>query len=288
MNDHTAAGLAGPNDTSPLLREWPLRASDPLRGAVILVHGLGEHIGRYAELADRLNQWGFAVFGYDQYGHGEAPGPRGSLPQPDRLLTDLAAVIDSVRHRLDDSTPILLLGHSMGGAVTARLVSLELRRVDGLVLLSPALDAGMNLWQKALVAFFARVAPSVRMGHGLKLEYLSHDPAVLQAYLDDPLVHDRISAPLARFIAQAGPAILARAAQWTLPTLLLYAGQDRLVSPAGSRAFAAAAPEAVVRTHVFPMHYHELLNELDREEVYGALGRWLQDRFPLPTLRPTA
>lgn len=288
MTDSMPSGLAAPNGAAPLLREWPLRVGDPLRGAVILVHGLGEHIGRYTDLAERLNQWGFWVWGYDQYGHGEAPGPRGSLPQPDRLLTDLAAVIDSVRHRQDDHTPIILFGHSMGGAVTARLISLNVRRVDGLVLLSPALDAGLSAWQKALVAIFLRLAPSVRLGHGMKMAYLSHDPAVLEGYLRDPLVHDRISAPLARFIAEAGPAVLAHAAQWTVPTLLLYAGQDRLVSPAGSRAFAAAAPEAVVRTHVFPMHYHELLNELDREQVYGALGSWLQERFPLPTPRHAA
>ena len=288
MTDSMPSGLAAPNGAAPLLREWPLRVGDPLRGAVILVHGLGEHIGRYTDLAERLNQWGFWVWGYDQYGHGEAPGPRGSLPQPDRLLTDLAAVIDSVRHRQDDHTPIILFGHSMGGAVTARLISLNVRRVDGLVLLSPALDAGLSAWQKALVAIFLRLAPSVRLGHGMKMAYLSHDPAVLEAYLRDPLVHDRISAPLARFIAEAGPVVLAHAAQWTVPTLLLYAGQDRLVSPAGSRAFAAAAPEAVVRTHVFPMHYHELLNELDREQVYEALGSWLQERFPLPTPRHAA
>jgi len=166
-------------DEALALHDWPLPADTPARGTVLLVHGLGEHAGRYVQVAARLNEWGFSVRGYDQYGHGESSGVRGSLSSEGRLLEDLATVIDDTRSRLDDRQPLILLGHSMGGLVAARLVSLRLRRVEGLVLSSPALDAGLSLGQKALLATLYRLAPDARVGNGLDTRYLSHDSAVI-------------------------------------------------------------------------------------------------------------
>jgi alpha-beta hydrolase superfamily lysophospholipase len=173
--------------------------------------------------------------------------------------------------------PLVLLGHSMGGLVAARFVALGLRPVDALVLSSPALDAGLGPVQKLLLATLPRIAPNLRVGNGLDARYLSHDDAVVRAYLADPLCHDRISARLARFIAEAGPATVARAAHWQVPTLLLWAGADRLVNPAGSRAFAAAAPKGRVQTHCFEPLYHELFNESPElaEPVFERLRHWL-------------
>ena len=243
------------------IQDWPLAAGEPSRGTVLLVHGLGEHVGRYDAVARRLNAWGFAVRGYDQYGHGESGGPRGGLTSDTRLLDDLADMVDATRARTPVGQPLVLLGHSMGGLVAARFVSLNLRPVDALVLSSPALDAGLNLGQKLLLATLPRIAPNLRVANGLDAQYLSHDPAVVAAYRADPLCHDRISARLARFIAQGGPATVARAAHWSVPTLLMWAGSDRLVNPAGSRAFAAAAPRTLVHSHCFEPLYHELFNE---------------------------
>jgi alpha-beta hydrolase superfamily lysophospholipase len=221
----------------------------------LLVHGLGEHAGRYDRLAGQLNDWGFAVRGYDQYGHGESGGPRGGLPTDTRLLDDLADIVDSTRARMDPHTPLILLGHSMGGLVAARFVALGLRPVQALVLSSPALDPGLNAIQKLLLAVLPKIATNLRIGNGLDASLISHDPAVVAAYQADKLVHDRVSARLARFIADGGPATLAQAASWSVPTLLLYAGADRLVNPAGSRAFAAAAPQTVLSAHCFEALY---------------------------------
>ena len=91
----------------------------------------------------------------------------------------------------------------------------------------------------------------------------------------DRLVHDRISGRLARFIAQEGAATVALAPRWKVPTLLIYAGSDKLVNPAGSRAFAAAAPQALVSAHCFESLYHEIFNELKAEPVFAELKRWL-------------
>ncbi len=262
-----------------VVQDWPLEPTVKLRGVVILVHGLGEHAGRYDHVARHLNAWGYAVRGYDQCGHGESNGARGSLPSDTRLLDDLADMVDSTRAHMPKNLPLILLGHSMGGLVVGRFVSLGLRKVDGLVMSSPALDAGMNAFQKLLVSILPKIAPDLRVGNGVKPQFISHDSAVVAAYKADPLVHDRISARLARFIADAGPQTLALAPQWKVPTLLLYAGDDRLLNPEGSRAFAARAPKEVVTAQCFENLYHEIFNEQDAAPVFAALKLWLDQRF---------
>lgn len=261
------------------VQDWPLPDDGVLRGVVLIVHGLGEHAGRYDALAQQLNLWGFAVRGYDQFGHGESGGARGGLPYDQRLIDDLTDMVDSARVRMPSDVPLILLGHSMGGLVAAKFVDMALRKVDALVLSSPALDAGLTPVQKALLSVLPRFVPNLRVGNGLNPNYLSHDPAVARAYQDDKLVHDRISGRLGRFIAESGPQVLARAATWRVPTLLLYAGADRLVNPQGSRDFARDAPADVVQSHCFDTLYHEIFNEPERNEVLAHLQRWLDKRF---------
>jgi len=262
-----------------VVQDWPLPYDVKLRGVVVIVHGLGEHAGRYDHVARKLNAWGFAVRGYDQCGHGESGGEPGSLPTDSRLLDDLADIIDSTRARMVRGLPLILLGHSMGGLVAARLVSLGIRRVEALVLSSPALDPGLTPVQNFLLKVLPRFTPNLRVGNGVKPQFLSHDPVVVNAYRTDRLVHDRISARLAKFIADAGPATVALAPGWKVPTLLMYAGDDRLVNPQGSRAFAGAAPKEVVTSVCFDALYHEIFNELDTTAVFQTLHRWLDRRF---------
>ena len=262
-----------------VVQDWAVEPGIPLRGTVILVHGLGEHAGRYDYVARHLNAWGFAVRGYDQYGHGESGGVRGGLPTDTHLLDDLADMVDSTRARMRKDTPLILLGHSMGGVVAARFVALGIRPVDAVVLSSPALDPGLSRWQKVLLRLLARLAPGLRVGNGLKSQYLSHDPDVVAAYRADPLVHDRISARLVRFIADSGEQVIAAAPLWKVPTLLMYAGNDRLVNPAGSRRFAATVPRARIKAICFEAMYHEIFNEQDAAPVYAALQTWLDRLF---------
>lgn len=262
--------------------DWPLATGEP-RAVVLLVHGLGEHMGRYHRLAALLNKWGFAVRGHDQVGHGESDGRRGDLPSPTRLFDDLSDVYDNTllqySQRQRAAPPVLLLGHSLGGLVAAQFVAQALRPVAGLVLSSPALDAGLSIWQKWLLAALPRQLGGLRVGNGLQLQYLARDERVIAAYKSDPRVHDRISVRLAQFIASAGPATVQAAPGWKLPTLLLYAGADRLVNPAGSHAFAAAAPQAVVESTCFEAYFHEIFNDTDRQPVLHELKNWLDARW---------
>lgn len=280
MQDTTLTTYVASDGDNLAIQDWPLDPGSRLRGVVLLVHGLGEHAGRYEELARRLNNLGFAVRGYDHYGHGESGGVRGGLPSDQRLVEDLADVLGSTRKRMDAGTPLILLGHSMGGLVAAQLVAQGLVRVEGLVLSSPALDPGLNPFQKLLLAVLPSLAPDLRVSNGLDAKWISHDPQVVQAYQQDRLIHDRISGRLARYIADTGPQVLAAAPRWQVPTLLMYAGSDRLVSARGSAAFARAAPARVVEVQAYPELYHEIFNELEREPVYARLQDWLTRWFP--------
>jgi alpha-beta hydrolase superfamily lysophospholipase len=267
------------------LQQWEPPADAPARGTVLIVHGLGEHVGRYAHVAAALNADGWQVAGYDQRGHGRSAGRRGAIAKPDDLLRDLARVIDALRLRARG--PLVLLGHSMGGLVAGRFVAEGLsahpaswhRPVDGLVMSSPALDPGMRAWQKALLAVAHPLAPGLAAGNGLKPSWISRDPRVVRAYMEDPLVHDRIVPRLARFIVDAGDQVLRLAPQWTMPTLLLYACADRCVAPRGSQAFAAAAPGASVAAQCYPLLFHEIFNEPEQGEVLGRLRQWLGERL---------
>lgn len=261
------------------VRDWPLPDDARPRAVVVLVHGLGEHAGRYEGLAQRLNDWDFAVRGYDHYGHGESGGARGALPVATRLVDDLAEIVDTTRNRTPSDVPLLLLGHSLGGLVAARYAADHPTCVDALVLSSPALATRLGPLQRMLLHTLPHVAPRLRVGNGLDAAWLSHDPEVEQAYREDPLVHDRISVRLARFIADEGQWVVAKAARWSVPTLLLYAGDDRLVDPAGSHAFAETAADEVVSSCCFETLYHEIFNELDGAKVFDALQRWLDQRF---------
>ncbi|WP_066273547.1 alpha/beta hydrolase [Hydrogenophaga palleronii] len=264
------------------LFDWPLPMRWRPRAVVLIVHGLGEHAWRYDALARRLNEWGFAVRAYDQRGHGESGGARGVLPDDDALLEDLAEVMEDTRTHIAEpwACPLILLGHSMGGLISATFVQRRMAAVDGLVLSSPALDAGIGPLQRKLIALLYRFAPNAVIGNGLDANKISHNPAVVAAYKKDPLVHDRISARLARFIDSNGPRVLAAAPRWKVPTLLMYAGADSLVRPAGSKAFAAAAPREVLSGRVFEGQYHELFNESDPSEVLATLKAWLDRRAP--------
>jgi alpha-beta hydrolase superfamily lysophospholipase len=254
--------------------DWPLASDKTRRGTALLVHGLGEHMGRYAHVAKHLNDWGFTVRGYDHFGHGLSTGVRGGLPSDSRMLDDLAKVIADTRHSMSANEPLVLIGHSMGGGVVGRFVSLVEAPVDALIMSSPALDPGLNLIQKALLAVLPKIAPNLRIGNGLNADYICRDEAVVTAYLADPLVHDRISARLASVIAASGAATIKSAQKWTTPTLLMFAGEDKLVNPAGSRAFAAASPNCV-KSQAFEHMYHEIFNAPDQAQVFNVLKTWL-------------
>lgn len=246
--------------------DWPVAGA---RRTALIVHGLGEHAGRYERVARWLNERGLAVCAYDLYGHGRSSGPRGHLATDSQFVDHLAEMLATL------AGPVILIGHSLGGLISSSAIAHDRVRPAGLVLSSPALAVPTRAWQRAALAVLPRWAPNLTLGNGLEPAFLSHDPKIVQAYRDDPLVHDRICARLGGFVAGEGERVRERAASWPVRTLLLYAGTDRLVDPAGSDAWSAKAPRSLATSRRFDSLYHEIFNEPDAAPVFKALGDWL-------------
>ena len=267
--------LLAADGTRLQLYTWPGEAR---RGTVLIVHGLGEHAGRYAHVAAWLAERGFATLAYDHRGHGRSDGKRGVVPSVDALLEDLGTVVAALRPK---EGRFILLGHSMGGAVTAEFVARRIRSADAVILSSPALRARLSVVQRAQLAVGLALMPSLALSNGLDVTGIAHDPAIVQAYVNDPLVHDRVSARLAKSIIDSGDVVLTAAAKWSTPTLLVYSGSDRLVDAAGSDAFAASAPREVVESKRFAALYHEILNVgALAAPVFARIEEFLDARCP--------
>ena len=256
------------------LRVWT--PANIARGTVVIAHGLGEHAGRYQQLARDLGDSGWHVHAADYRGHGRSGGARGTLPREESIRDD---ILESLAFaRATAASPVVLFGHSMGGAMAAWAIAHNPAAADALVLSSPALRTDMSGVQKLLMNTMRHLRPDMVVGNGLNPKYLSHDPAVVEAYRNDPFVHDRVSPRLAHAIVTAGEVARSAAPRWITPTLILYAADDRLVNSRGSAEFAAAAPASLVTLRRYDTLYHEIFNEPQRAEPLHALLEWLRLR----------
>ena len=266
--------LAMPDGLSLYLRDWP---NPSAHHAVLVVHGLGEHSGRYEQLAQWFLARGYAVRSYDQRGHGHTPGQRAAIKHGDDLLRDLAVVYRDYAASFGKLP--LLLGHSMGGAVALRTVLDDRIEPPLLILSSPALRTYEGAWLRRLAAVLTRVLPNLPLRNGLSLDGLSHDPQVMEDYRNDALCSGAITPRMADFIFRAGASSIADAWRLKVPTLLMVAGSDRLVDPSGSRDFAAGAwATKQLTSRFFDTLFHELFNETEtgRHQVLAQLADWLR------------
>ena len=257
--------------------DWPVPTSSA-KALVLLVHGLGEHMGRYQHVAFTLQQAGYIVIGYDHVGHGLSSGKRGDTDTPDQLTAHLQHMVKDVKS-LHPGLPLVLLGHSMGGLVVQRAACSDRSLADAVVMSSPALATFANAVQKLLLATLPKWLPHLRLDNGLKLDGLARDAQVVRDYKHDRLVHPLISASLAAWIVQEGIKAVQQAEQWQVPSLLLYAGQDKLVNPQGSADFSKRASAEVLQSHCFNVMYHEIFNDPEKQVVLQKLVHWLDARY---------
>lgn len=275
MNGSTSRELKTADGVALHVADWLLAPGTPRRGSALIVHGLGEHIGRYAHVARSLLSMRIEVRGYDQRGFGRSPGARGAIPHGDALLDDARLVFEDWRRDRDDDP--FLIGHSMGGAVAARAATGGWIIPRGLVLSSPAIAGRMSGLQKLALQVGKRLSPNRPVPSGLKVRYVSRDAAVVADYRNDPLNHGLITPRLAQFIVDAGPRSIAAAPDLHVPTLVLVGTADRLVDVASARLFHERLPADVRTLHAYEGFYHELFNEppADRARVLGDLNDWL-------------
>jgi alpha-beta hydrolase superfamily lysophospholipase len=260
-------------DQSRFARAWtPLR--DRL-GWMGIVHGLGEHSGRYHELAEHFCRAGFEVVAFDQIGHGRSGGPRGHVSDYDALLDDIDALVRELQRR-GGRGPCWLYGHSLGGNLVLNFVLRRGPELSGAVVTSPLLLPVVPppLWQRLLATALNHVSPGVTFPTEIDPADLSHDAQAVQRYRDDPLVFGHVSVRLGLRMLAAGRWALQHADELSLPTLLMHGAADRLTSAAASREFARrAGPVCTLR--VWSDLFHELHWETQRTEVLDAALDWM-------------
>ena len=244
------------------------------RAAVLILHGLGEHGGRYAAFASEVLADGFSVAAVDWPGHGSSPGPRGDASWTVMRDDGIPATLDLLATTVP-AVPQHLFGHSMGGAMALDYGLAHPGTVESIVVSSPAVRTTRPPWWKlAAGRMMRRVAPRVGIPHGLPLDALSRDPEVVALYRIDPLTQGAISARLYFDLLDAQQRIADRASALSVPTLMLAGTGDRIVDWTGARDFARAAPQGLARFVGVDEAYHEILNDSGREAAIRTILAW--------------
>jgi len=255
---------------------------DSPRAIVAILHGIGEHSGRYAALAADLVRARCTVVALDLPGHGQSPGPRGDMPSwvavRDQAVSAMFAAPGGLPGQ-PERAPRVLLGHSMGGLMALDYTLAHPRGLVTTIASGPALASAMPPWWKLALANVARMtAPTAGFPTGLDASGeggVSRDAEVMRLRDADRLVHDRISPRLYFDFEEARQRVVRDARRLQVPTLLLHGEADRMVDPDGTRAFAAAAPKGMTKLVTFPGSYHEVFNDLGRDDVVRELVTWL-------------
>ncbi|MFP6581678.1 MAG: alpha/beta hydrolase [Candidatus Hydrogenedentota bacterium] len=261
-------------DMSLFRKSWPLHAP---KANVLIVHGYAEYCERYDHVAERLNEHGYAVYSYDQRGHGNSPGTLGQIPSFDALTDDLAKVLNTLQDEVDEHLPFFIWGHSMGGLVTSACTIRHQPDITGLVLTSPGVKADETVSPvlKALSGIIAAVLPKVPV-HALDPTGISRDEVEVKKYIEDPLVyHGKILAQTGNQLVKTIDFVEANYGKITVPTLIMHGTEDRLVNVIASEALHAGMSSSDKTLKIYDGGYHELFNDIIREEFFTDLFAWL-------------
>jgi acylglycerol lipase len=250
------------------VRTWPA-VGEPW-ASVLIVHGIGEHSGRYERTGRLMAQAGLDVESFDLRGHGLSGGRRVYVNRWDDYLDDLEVRISTFRR---PGLPFVLFGHSMGALIALTYACSDRPAPDLLVLSAPPLQAVVPVWQRVLAPILGRVAPTVVIANPITGDQLARDPAVGIAYFADPLVQPRSTARLGAQLFGAMKRARAGMERLRIPTLVIHGGADALVPTAGSEPLAALPG---VERRVLPDLRHETLNEPEGPEVVAGIVAWLR------------
>jgi acylglycerol lipase len=273
VSRHEDSQLAGIDGTRIYWQSW-LPDGDP-RAVIAVAHGAGEHSSRYAHVAARLVSEGYAVYALDHRGHGRSDGTRAQIDRMDKVVADLDSliVLAAAAHR---DVPVILLGHSMGGAISLCYTMRHQSRLRALMLSGPlaALDAASPP-VRLIASVLSALTPGLPL-FAVDPSLVSRDPAVVQAYVSDPLVHHgklpvRTIAELAGAVQSFPDGVRAI----TIPTLIMYGTADQLCPPAGSKMLAERIGATDITVKPYEGLYHEILNEPEQDQVLDDMCGWL-------------
>ena len=249
------------------------------KAVICLVHGLGEHTGRYAHVGKAFNEAGYALFGFDLRGHGQTGGPRGHIPSLDVAMQDIRQFVQfqSQNHA---GPPVFLYGHSLGGLLTLAYALQYPEGLRGVIVTGAGLRSALQEQKAkiALVKLLGSLMPTMIIKSELEIAALSRDTDVVQAYVDDPLVHDKASLGLGKAGLSAIDLCFARARTFKPPLLIMHGKADRITYPSGSEDFARLAGETNkdVTLKLWDGLYHEIHNEPEQKEVFKVMIEWME------------
>lgn len=259
----------GPRRTSVLTRRW--EAADPW-AAILIVHGIAEHSGRYEHVGDHFVEHGIDVTSFDLPGFGASEGRRAHIHVFDDYTDDVEVHLAMIRER---APYVVVYGHSLGGLIALRYALSSHPQPDAYVLSAPALESTAPKALELLAKGLERVAPTLAVANPIKGEQLSRDPAIGDAYFADPLVHTKVTVQLGNEIMRAMEETRARLGEFSTPALVVHGGSDTLVTPQ-STAILGTLPN--VTRKLFPDFRHEPHNEIGKEEALDYIVTWIRER----------
>ena len=264
------------NEDGLYFRTW--KVDKPI-GAVVLIHGLGEHCQRYDYIASKLNKAKLTVYSLDLPGHGRSDGPRGHIESFDDYAKSVLMLLQKAEKELPQ-IPKYLIGHSMGGLIAAQFLLEYQDRFRGAVLSGPAIQSPQEppAWQVVIIKSIARILPKAKM-LALDASGISKDPEVVEKYMNDPLVsQEKLSARFLVAMTGVMEEVKVRCNEITLPLLLMHGSEDPMTSPVGTEFLFENCKSVDKEKHIFKGLLHEIFNEPEKEKVIQKTINWLKQR----------
>lgn len=273
LYSHNTGTFIGKGGTEIFFQNWGV---DVPRGILVIAHGVGEHSGRYDNIINELKGDRILIYALDHRGHGRSGGKRGHVDSFMDYIYDLKLFIDLINEE-NSSLPLILLGHSMGGVIACKYALTYSEDIDGLVLSSAGMVLAVKVpaWKKSLGNMLSRYLPSVTMATGLESKELSHDTNVVEAYENDRMVHDHVSAKWYTEYIKAGEECLNRALELRMPLLVFHGKDDRIVDYTGSESIFSNASSIEKQLYLYDGLYHETMNESENKIVLQNIKRWI-------------
>ncbi|MCP9766400.1 lysophospholipase [Lacihabitans sp. LS3-19] len=247
-------------------------------GNILLVHGLAEHCGRYAHVADALNKIGLNVYSFDLRGHGKSDGPRAFVKSIDEFREDVEVVYNSIPKDL----PTFILGHSLGGLITLNFLMFRERTdIDGVIFSGAALEIGEDItpFTQKVVTFLAKIAPKLPT---VKLDpkTVSRDLKEVEKYANDPLnYHGGTKAGLGLAMLNGINKLKSQFKDFTYPVLIMHGEGDKLANPEGSKALYSQCTSTDKTLKIWDGAFHEIFNEINKNEIIQYTTHWIKERI---------
>ena len=286
---HKTGYFIGQNNDNIFYQYWQQKNPSAI---LVIAHGFGEHSGRYIEMAKHYTDFGMSVYALDHRGHGKSEGDRWNVEKFDYFLDDLHYYIENVVKQIEDKNkPLFLLGHSMGGEIAAKHAIVYPADFNYLILSSPAVGtylAGIELPQFATTLTGALgpltninfIANAFMPGTQIPAEYLTHDKSIVDAYINDPLVcHEPIKMRMSVELSSNMSYIQRNAGKTTTPVLVMYGTEDKVVPPDSIVSYYNKLQVKDKTLNGFEGYYHEIFNEIGKDEVYKFTDNWIMNRI---------